>query len=432
MKRKSLAFIGWRFIFGRRGHHVPDDLARKAVRGAILSVAISLVPLLIVMQVSDGMIEGITARYIELSTYHLQVRSYSPAGLDENLRQSILATPAVTGAWFEQRSAGVVFHQGHQEGVSIRALQPAFLADEATRQYMNLLAGELSLDKPVDALIGSALAENLGVGPGDAINLITMRTNQAGALLPRVSIFIIKGVVSAGYREIDAHWLLIPYQSAGRVMEADSSEKIIGVKIADPYTGSALARERLHTRLAGSAQVHAWPEIERNLFASLANTRSILLLIMAITVIVAAVNVTSALSTLAMERSREIAVLKCLGAKNIDIAMIFSLSGAFLGALGALLGCMAGILCGMQVNGLIYGIERVINASRRLFAGQAAASAIRLLEPAYYLEKIPVGFDFRNIVTIVLLTIIVSFLAALFPARKAAKLIPLEVMRKHG
>ena len=86
----------------------------------------------------------------------------------------------------------------------------------------------------------------------------------------------------------------------------------------------------------------------------------------------------------------------------------------------------------MQVNGLIYGIERVINASRRLFAGQAEAGAIRLLEPAYYLEKIPVGFDFRNIVTIVLLTIIVSFLAALFPARKAAKLIPLEVMRKHG
>lgn len=435
MKKRPLLFIGLRFVLGKRSKSVPHDLARKAVRGAILSVAISLVPLIIVMQVSGGMIQGITARYIELGTYHLQARGF---GVPENLskvRDLIRENAEVTGAWLEARSAGVVFVAGRQEGVAIRAVENDFLDFPSTNQYLEVLAGEAQLTRPVDALIGSALAEKLAISEGSAINLITLRTLPDGRTLPRISIFIIRGIVSAGYRELDAHWLFIPYDAAERIMEAASSERFVGIKVADPYQDTGRVQFALARQLPPAYRLHSWQQLERNLFASLANTQTILLLIMAITVVVAAVNITSALSTLAMERASEIAILKCMGAGHGDIALIFSVTGAFLGAFGSLLGSAGGMLLSMHVNQLIHAIERILNTVRLLLAGQGRKSAevlIRLLEPSYYLEKIPIDINYQSIAVIILTTIIVSFFAALFPARRGARLVPLDIFRKHA
>ncbi|MBU0934609.1 MAG: FtsX-like permease family protein [Spirochaetes bacterium] len=435
MNKLALLFIGSRFIFGRRSAAIPQDLARKAVRGAILSVAISLVPLIIVMQVSSGMIQGITARYIELGTYHLQLWQGS-----NNLRQQALVDelrlkPEIHGAWQEARSAGVVFVGGKQEGVAIRALEPSYLQDERTLQYLELKAGSLTLDQPVDALIGSALAEKLGLSVGQAINLITLRNIGSGQTMPRISIFIIRGIISAGYRELDAHWLCIPYASASRVMELSTSDTFIGIKVADPYSDAPAIKSHLLQTLTPGSRLHTWQELERNLFASLANTQLMLLLIMAITVIVAAVNITSALSTMTLERAHEIAILKCMGAKAADMRLLFSVTGACLGALGSILGSAGGILLSSHVNSIIIAIEKTLNVLRSPFASSTNGlinDSIRLLEPTYYLESIPIDIKFSSIAAIIVTSIIVSFFAALLPARKAARLIPLDIFRKHN
>jgi lipoprotein-releasing system permease protein len=180
--------------------------------------------------------------------------------------------------------------------------------------------------------------------------------------------------------------------------------------------------------------VYSWKEVERNLFESLASTRTMLLLIMAVTVAVAAVNVSSALTTLVLERNQEIAVLKSLGTTPADLAGIFAMGGAAIGGLGAVIGVAGGLLSSLRINEILAFIEKIANVARNLvysISGGSARSAFRVLDPAYYLESIPVQIPYGEMATVVVSTILLSYIASIGPARRAAALSPLEGLRKR-
>jgi lipoprotein-releasing system permease protein len=210
---------------------------------------------------------------------------------------------------------------------------------------------------PNDALVGSALARKLQLKPGDSLNLITVRKRADGEMSPRIAILTVRGIVSAGYRELDAQWIFINQASAARLLQKESSRSFIGIKAGDPFKEPDAAAQAAETTLPDGFALYPWKELERNLFESLSSTRTMLLLIMAMTVAVAAVNVSSALTTLVMERSQEIAILKSLGARPSDLARTFSLGGALLGAAGALVGAAGGLLCATRINEILAGIE---------------------------------------------------------------------------
>ena len=218
-----------------------------------------------------------------------------------------------------------------------------------------------------------------------------------------------------------------------RLFQAESSRSFIGIKIETAAGGQDAAIDLVSESIQPGQNLYSWKTLERNLFESLASTRTMLLLIMAVTVIVAAINVSSALMTLVLERRQEIAVLKGLGAAPSDLASIFSLGGAALGALGAVLGAMGGLLASMRINELLHFIELSVNTARSWFHGrqEPAGEYIRVLDPGYYLETIPVDIAFVEIAVVVALTVTVSFLAALLPARKAAEMSPTELFRRH-
>ena len=187
-------------------------------------------------------------------------------------------------------------------------------------------------------------------------------------------------------------------------------------------------------RLPPGFAVYSWREAERNLFESLASTRTMLMLIMAVTVAIAAVNVSSALTTLVLERRQEIAVMKSLGAGPGDLARIFSLGGAAIGGLGAILGSAGGLLVSVRINEVLSFMESIANALRSAAAavtGGPRPSAFRVLDPAYYLEVIPVDVPYGEILAVAAATVALSFLAALGPARRAAALTPLDGFRKR-
>ncbi len=432
MKSAPVGFIAARLLAGRRDPGGRGDLARRALRGAVLSVGLSLVPLITVMQVADGMIQGISARYVELGTSHAQAHSYAPGADWQLAREAALGLPGVTGAWLETQSVGVAFAGGRREGAAIRAVEQGFLEDAGTAEYLELVAGSLSMEAPNDALIGVAMAESLGLAPGDTVNLITIRRSAGGEPLPRVSILNVRGIVSAGYRELDSQWLFLRQESASRYLPKESSRTVLGVKGEDPFKRPDALALALQEAMPPGFTTWSWRALQLNLFESLASTRTLLLLIMAITVAVASVNVSSALTTLVMERRQEIAVLKSLGARPEDLARTFSLGGAFLGAAGATIGAAGGLLASVRINELIHGLEWLSNAVRALFAAPGAgAERVRILDPGYYLERIPIEIAYGELAAVVALTVLISFLAALMPARRAAALDPMEAFRKR-
>jgi lipoprotein-releasing system permease protein len=275
-------------------------------------------------------------------------------------------------------------------------------------------------------LLGEELAQNLGLEPGDSVRIMTLRVTAGGRSIPRVTVFKVRGIVSSGYRELDSLWCIMTLE-AGRQIFQDSSSTFLVLKIDDPYGGADTTAYSLSELLGPGYGIYTWKTLQRSQYSSYESTRQLLLFIMALIVLVAAVNVSSATSMLAIERQRDIAVLKAAGAEPGFTGGVF-LCGAFLtGLAGSILGISAGLLIGLNVNFLIRSLETFLSFLTGLFHG----GPVKILDSGYYLETIPVIVDKAAVLLIGVFTVLSSVLASWIPARRAGKLKPVEILRKY-
>jgi len=449
MKMRVSITLALRFLGIGSGKSVSN--ARKSLFGAIAGIGISLVPLVIVLVVADGMIEGISSRIIELSSSHLRIADYSgatlraddPAGLSAiaaDLRQTGEAG-TVTLASAERQGIGIVIGPEGRSGATLRAVEDSFFAPGSpVPGLLSVTAGKMAFTGPNEAFLGKKLASDIGVDVGDTFRILTMRSGAEGSPIPRFSTFTVKAVVSSGYQELDALWVFIPYTTGGRILDPVSSSAFINVYTSDPFSNLEPLRFSLMRSLPQGLSVYTWKELNRSQFQSFTTTRTLLLFIMMLIVLVASVNVSSALVMLVMERRKEIAILKSTGASPSGITFAFLLAGFFTGLGGVLAGIPAGIFCAIHINTLFYWMERAINAGNSLIfilthgSGSGTASAgpavIRLLDPAYYLESIPVRLHYREILLIAAGTLVLSVLVSVLPALRAGQEKPLDTLRK--
>jgi len=441
---------------GRTGAAIPRKgraltSSSGGMAGAILGIGISLVPLVLVLIVSDGMIQGITRRYMETKTYHLQVAV--PDGMSDIESQkglnAIQSLPGVKAAFLEKNGSGVAVSASSSSAVMLRAIDPAFFSDPGTKEFLAVVAGHSVPAGNRDIIIGSSLATALKVKLGDSLTLITPNpednaNDTAGAdfsgYSPRLSFFKVSGIVSAGYRDLDALWAFITPEMGTRLLTYPSSAAFLGVKVTNPYANSLGAvKDSIIERLDSVYPdwfdpylARTWPEIERSLYKSFGTTKSMLLFIMGIALIIAAVNLGSALSTFVVEHSIEIAVLRSVGASGLALKRIFVGAGLITGGIGTILGLSLGLFISWNINYLISGIEWLVTAIDVViaFASGHPSVPLKLLDPAYYLEKIPISVDFAQIALIATLSIALSVVASLIPALKASKVSVQELIRK--
>ena len=466
MKFGSSFFIAARTLMGRpdkagalkqRSAAIPRkeralSSSSGGMAGAILGIGISLVPLVLVLIVSDGMIQGITRRYVETKTYHIQVAM--PDGMGEEESQAgikaIRSLPGVTAAFLEKNGSGVAVSALSSGAVMLRAIDPAFFSDPGTKGFLTVDAGKIAPAGNRDIVIGSSLASTLKVKLGDSLTLITPNTEAAAAneapatdfsgYSPRLSFFKVSGIVSAGYRDLDALWAFITPEMGMRLLTYPSCATFFGVKVAHPYANSLGAVKNAIIERLGFVYpdwfdpylARTWPEIEKSLYKSFGTTKSMLLFIMGIALIIAALNLGSALSTFVAEHSIEIAVLRSVGASDAALKTIFVGAGLITGSIGTVLGLTLGLLISWNVNYLISGLEWLVSAIDSIiaFASGHPSIPLKLLDPAYYLEKIPVSIDFSQIALIATLSVALSAVASLIPALKASRISVQELIRK--
>jgi lipoprotein-releasing system permease protein len=183
--------------------------------------------------------------------------------------------------------------------------------------------------------------------------------------------------------------------------------------------------------------VYSWYQLEKASYKSFQTTRALLLFIMALVVAVAAVNVSSSLVMVVLEKTPEIAMLKAMGAGPWEIGLGFTVTAAATGLAGTALGLALGALVAVNINALLAGLERLLN-----LAGRAAfillspllplppPPAVRLFNAEFYLEQIPVSLSFRELAAVAAATMLLAVLAAWLPARRAGGIRPLEVLRR--
>ncbi|MDR2793383.1 MAG: ABC transporter permease [Treponema sp.] len=414
-------FIAIRYLLGRAKE------GGRYLHGAAVGIAVSLVPIIVTLIVADGMIRGITDRYLELGTGHVQVYNFAGDESLEEIKDKTADLDGVRGVWIEQQGMGVLVGDKGKAGASIRAIESGFWEDEGTAAFLEIVSGSAHFEADNEVILGEALAESIGAEAGDMVRLMTVRLTDDGRSVPRMTPFKVKAVISAGYREIDALWCITTYNAGKRIfLDAGVSNSFLLLKINDPYQDADSFVRSLHTLLGAGYGIYTWKEMQLAQYSSYESTRQILLFIMALIVIIAAVNVSSATSMLAIERQRDIAVLKAAGASPAFTSRIFVWAAFITGLIGAITGIMAGLFIGLSVNHIIRAIEAVIN----FFTAGLRTGTFKLLDPNYYLDEFPVIIDWLTILIIGVFTVLCSIAASYLPARRAGTLKPLEILRK--
>ena len=415
--------------------------ARRSMLGAVLCIALSLIPLVVVLVVSESMINGITDRIIGLSSYHIQATQYTAYKGNENVEEfeefiaQVRQIDGVKCAYHERQGIALAAGKKGRTGATIRAVDPdVFVADTAFKKYVSLHAGTSDISSSHSALIGTKMAETLDLGPGDKFRLITAKSNAAGKIIPRVTTFTVSGVISCGYQEIDALWIFIPYNTGYSLMSNEASQVICGIETEIPFSPKFHeVYKKIGDILPNGVEIFKWSDMNSSEFENFASTKMLLLLIMCLIVLVASINMSSALVMLVKERRREIAILKSIGESNSGITLSFIMIGFAIGLAGVLAGIPLGLLISLNINGLISGLEKLLNFFRQAgyqLINRGDFSAIHILDPAYYLETIPVTIPVKEILFIMLITLVLCLLVSIIPAVKAGKEKPLSILRK--
>ncbi len=414
------------FLRQRREHR-----RGRPLLGAALGIALSLIPLVTVDHVADAMIEGIIARYRETSSFHFQIHSWGTPEQSEweALVNDINSKNLAKSAWIERQGFGLARAGDLREGLTLRSL-PSDLneRDKVFASYIDFDSGEWNLYTPDSILLGREAARQLHAGVGDEIRVLTARRLNDGRYVPRVSRFTVRGIFTSGYQDLDRTWAFIPLETGWSILSTESSKTFIGGKFSNPDKGMEDTLLLLSSSLPDRWMVYDWKELNRYLLSNLENTRNILLFIMALIILVAVFNVMSSLIMLTLEHKREIGILKCTGSSPSDITKTFVFAGMLASAAGTLTGLAGGLLVSRYVNQIISGIEAFLG----FFSGAGAGGpGPKLLNEGYYLQYIPVHIRWKATALIGIATFLLSLAASYYPAYRAARLKPLDVLRKH-
>ena len=416
--------------------------ARKSLLGAVFCIALSLIPLTVVLVVTDGMIEVITNRIVGLSSFNMQavqVRNYS--NTDDNLlaletmAQKFLENPKVLNTYIERQGTVLAAGKTGRSGATVRAVEDKlFTENKAFAEYLEVVEGSASFSSKKSCVIGKKIAELLGLSVGDTIRLISTKTMASGSVIPKFSNYTVEGIVSSGYQEIDALWVFIPLESGFEYLSSAASSIYVGIEVENPFDADfySIAYD-LDSTLTPGFSLYTWHDFNQSQYENFASTKLMLLFVMFLIVLVASVNISSALVMLVMEKRKDIAILKSLGASNGGIGLSFVLTGGAAGLLGTIIGIPLGLLCAVNINSIITLFENIINIFNKLIffiADKGEYIPISLLDPAYYLETIPVVISGKEIGIIIVGTILLSILVSIIPAKKAGKEKPLDIIRK--
>jgi lipoprotein-releasing system permease protein len=426
--------LGLRTFISRRGR------ISNLLFGSIIGIGLSLIPLVVVLEVADGMIEGITRRYLEVGTYHLQVSLAGNASLEsyESLAKKLRTKTGITQVIPERQGMGLLYTASDRAAVTVRAVPPSLYREDAGfRRYFQILEGSFDLDRPQAILVGREIARKLEVRVGDPVKLLTMVSTSVGRSLPRVSSFVVTGIFSTGYQELDKLWTYIPLPTAERVLPAGSSYTFLGVKVADPFQRIDAQLRALEAVLPEEAQAVSWYDLERANYKSFQTTRALLLFVMALIVAVATINISSSLIMVVIEKTEEIGILKAMGADPREITRAFVFTGLCVGFAGVVLGLSLGLIVAVNINSILAGAEVFVNwlvfAARRLASPilpVQSSAPVRLFNAEFYLEQIPIRIKVGELFSVSAASLLLSALAAFFPARAAGRIKPLEVLRK--
>ena len=398
-------WIALRYLRARRREMFISLITWISVGG----VAVGVMALVVVLSVMTGFERDLRDKILGANA-HVVVQSVAGplenyrdlAGRIERLEGVVAATPYVA-------SQVMLLVGGTVQGALLRGVDPGSVA-RATELARFMVQGSLEnlAREPAGLVVGQEMARNLGILPGDVVQVVSPSGGLTPmGMIPRVRAFRVVGVFASGMYEFDTGVVITSLRAAQDFLRAGDRVDGIEVRVTDIYRARDVARA-IERNLGARVWARDWMEMNRNLFSALKLEKTAMFVILALIVLVAAFNIASSLIMVVLEKTREIGILKSMGATARSIRRIFVLEGMVIGGLGTLGGIVGGwILC--------YLLDRY--------------RFIKLPSDVYYIDTLPVVMEPEVFAGVALCALVLCFLATLYPSWQAARLDPVETLR---
>lgn len=375
---------------------------------------IGVATLIVVMSVMNGYRTELLGKVLGADG-HITFFAYQRALTDyEDLAAKIQEIKGVTSVAPIVDGQVMVSHEGVSSGVAVRGMRPEDLVKR--KMFRDAVsADDQERMQAGGILIGRNLADNLGVGVGDAVTLLSSRgVATAFGTVPRSKAYLIAGVFDVGMYEYNRSLVYMPLAEAQQFFMMPGSVNRLEAFVDNP-DHVEVYRSQLHRILPRDIVIDDWKNAKGSLVGALKVERNVMFAILTMIILIAVFNIISSQIMLVQNKKRDIGILRAMGATSSSIMHIFMLNGSILGFTGSFFGAILGIAVAEHIDGLRQLAERLFDA--QVFE-----------EEIYFLSKLPSEILWTDVVGITVLAFFLSIMATLFPAIKAARLNPVEAL----
>jgi lipoprotein-releasing system permease protein len=384
---------------------------------SLVAVALGVAALIVVMSVMNGFRAELFDKIVGLNG-HAVVQGYGGQLADwRDVVRKARATPGVTEALPLIEQPLMVSNEGRVSAVLVRGMDRGdILRNEIMRG--KVVAGALETLRPEsgNVAIGARLAETIGASVGSQISLLTPegRTTPFGTV-PRIVSYNVSAIFEVGVYDYDKAFVVMPIEDAQTLLLLGDAVGMVEIQTVDAdRVGEILAP--LRASVSGQAHVADWRSMNESLFEALQVERVAMFVILSIIILVAVFNILSSLIMLVRAKTRDIAILRTMGATRRGLMKVFMTVGVIIGAIGILAGLGLGFL-------LLFFRQPVVNFVQFVTGQNLWDPSIR------FLTELPAKTDPFEVMAIVTMALVLSFLATLYPAWKAASTDPVQVLR---
>jgi lipoprotein-releasing system permease protein len=399
-------FMARRYLHGR-GRRIVSGITAIAIGGVFVGVA----AILIVLSVENGFHQELKDRILG-ATPHIVVAKYSYApiafpGEGDSLLGQIARVPGVVSVAPFVYAKTLVRTENGVEGVVIRGVDPKH-EREVTGISGTIVNGEFGFDSS-GVVIGVELARMLGLSVGDRLNLASPfdGTSTPLGFLPRTKYFRVNGIFDCGMYEYNSSFVYLSLEAIQQFLGMEKMVTGFEVRVRNVYAANRLAR-RITRQLGYPYRAADWIMQNRNLFTALRLEKVVTFIVLVLIVLVAAFNIIGMLTMMVIRKTREIGILKAMGAKSSTVTRIFILAGGLIGIIGTGSGAGFGLIACWLLNKYRF---------------------VSLPGDVYFIKNLPVQMLTQDFVLVCAAAILITLAATIYPALKAAKLVPLEAIR---
>jgi lipoprotein-releasing system permease protein len=413
-------FIGLRYLKAKRKSTFISIITFISTAG----VALGVMALIVVLAVMTGFEEDLKEKILGTNAHVMVIRNGAPMDDYRQVIEKLKGFKGVLAATPFIYNQVMLSSGKNVSGVVLRGIdaQTDRLVTGLSKSIVEGGIDKLNprMEEGVDALpgllIGKELARHLNLILGDKVNVISPMGNITPlGMMPKMKPFRVVGIFNTGMFEYDS---TLAYVSLGQAQSFfDLGDTVTGIqlKVADVYHTGDLARS-INRTLGANYYARDWMQMNRNILFALKTEKIVMFIILTLIVLVAAFGIASTLFMVVMEKTRDIAILKSMGATGSSIMKIFVLEGLIIGITGTMLGVISGLL-------IAFNLEPIINVIQNV-TGQNFFS-----KDIYYLDHFPSLVVPSDVVLISVTAVVISFIATLYPSWQASRMLPAEALR---